>query len=133
MLKFGFCGLLLVSAIGVHAEDSCGLKATKLLAEGKVEELSALFVDGQDVAPAVKTLTASVGKLSGIREVASPRAGESRRLSVQTRVAGALDKHKYWGAWFNVDSELLGASQVHVARAIGPECSLVGLYVDTPR
>lgn len=125
--------LLIASAVPVSAEESCALKAARLLSAGPAESLAAMFSAQSVPVPALKDLAARVGELSAVQVVHGPRFKVHRRLSVSAvaSAGGGVEPVAYWGHWVNADSTQLGAVQLHMAQAPGSACTLLAVHVDS--
>lgn len=106
------------------AAESCAIHASKLLSEGKSEQLSAMFKRPPVFEQELKELSAKVGTLSAIEQVTGPRFKQNKRLNVGKTLG------EYAGSWVNANSELLGPIQLHVAQSSPIKCELLALYVD---
>lgn len=120
-----FVALCVLSApLVLYAAESCAIQSSRLLSEGKSEQLSAMFEANPVSATELKRLSAQVGTLSALEQVTGPRFALHKRLSVG-KMAG-----EYVGAWVNANSEFLGPIQLHVAQSSARECVLLALSVD---
>ncbi len=115
---------VLSAPLVVCAVESCAIQSSRLLSEGKSEQLSALFKGQAVFAPELKRLSAQVGALSVVEQVTGPRFNQYKRLIVG-KTSG-----EYVGSWVNANSELLGPIQLHVAQSSPVKCELLALYVD---
>lgn len=110
--------------LGVYAGQSCAILSSRLLSEGKSEQLSALFKEPALLAPGLKNLSAQVGTLSAIEQVKETRFKQHKRISVGKTTG------EYVGTWVNADSTLLGPVQLHIAQTSSVKCELLALHVD---
>lgn len=116
--------LALCLSMPARAEESCGLRAARLLSAGQSEELSALFAGQPGLTQALKQLADRAGALTELQEARSPRFKLHQRLSVG-QAAGP-----YQGSWVNARSERLGEIQLHIAQQPGGSCALLALHLD---
>jgi hypothetical protein len=120
---------LVAAASGAAAEESCGMHAVSLLAEGKTEELAALFTIQSEVVEPLQRTVESLGKITNIKAASTARFARHKRISIQSK--DLPPSYKYQGYWINARSERLGALQFHIARAPESACRLLALHMDT--
>lgn len=113
-----------VAPFAVAAEESCAIRSIKLMADGKIEELSASFKSSTSTASQLKEVSLVAGALSGIRLANSPKFKEHKRISV-----GKADS-PYFGAWVDANSKNLGEIQFHIAMPSANKCELLALHMD---
>jgi hypothetical protein len=111
------------------AQESCGLKVGRLIADGKTKELAALFANPAKVVNSLLRVTGSLGKVTDIQLVSTPRFEKFTRISV--RSTDLPTSEKYEGYWINAHSRALGPLQFHVARKLETDCEILALHVDT--
>jgi hypothetical protein len=120
--------LFLTWTAATHAEESCGMRAAKLFATGESQSLADLFPKDPGILPELKALSAQLGPLKNLKEVAKPRFATHRRLTVQPRPAPT--SINYAGHWIDAESDKLGPVQLHVAADADNGCRLLALHVD---
>jgi len=111
------------------AQESCALTVGRLIADGKTQELAELFTNPVKVVDSLKRVTDSLGKVTDIQLVSTPRFRKFTRVSVRT--TDLLPSEKYEGYWINAHSHALGPLQFHVARKLETDCKILALHVDT--
>ncbi|MFZ3085013.1 hypothetical protein [Rhodoferax ferrireducens] len=121
--------LLVAAASGAAAEESCGMRAVGLLADGKTKELAALFANQSEVVEPLQRMVESLGKVTSVQEESTARFAQHKRISIQSK--DLPPSYKYQGYWINARSETLGALQFHIARAPESACGLLALHMDT--
>jgi hypothetical protein len=109
------------------AQESCAIRAARLLSTGETAQLAALFKSPVHVAADLKALSTRAGALSALVQVQQPRFTQHQRLSAG-RANGA-----YAGSWVNAESALLGPVQLHLAQPPSGACELLALHLDFSR
>jgi hypothetical protein len=100
------------------------MQSSRLLSEGKSEQLSAMFKGPSVRAPELKELSTQIGTLSAIEPATGPRFTQHKRLSVGSTSG------KFEGAWVNANSQILGSIQIQVDLSSSSKCELISLHVD---
>ena len=108
----------------VCAAESCAVQSSKLLSEGKSEQLSAKFKGQLVRASQLEELSKKVGTLTAIEPATGPGFKQHKRLSVGTTSG------KFEGSWVSAQSEILGSIQNQVYMSSSSRCELTALHVD---
>jgi hypothetical protein len=104
------------------------MRAVSLLADGKTEELAALFANQSEVVEPLQRMVEMLGKVASVQEASTARFVLHKRISIQSK--DLPPSYKYQGYWINARSETLGALQFHIARAPESACRLLALHMD---
>lgn len=121
--------LFLSFTVSAHANDSCGMRAAKLLAAGEPDSMAELFANDAKILVPLKSLADQVGELKNLKEVSAPRFPKHKRLTVQA--ADSAKSVNYIGYWINAESDKIGPVQLHVATASNEKCKLLALHIDS--
>ena len=113
------------------ADDSCAIRAAKLLAGGKVAELSAWFkTPATTTEVELKQAADLLGSLDRITPAKGQRAGAVARRSILS--SGLPAQYPFDGSWADAVSANLGPVQIQASAETGTTCRLLALHIDTP-
>lgn len=113
------------------ASESCAVRATQLLAEGKNAELSAWFKSpAPDTLARLQKAAAELGSLGRIEPASSQRPGRFTRRSVVSE--NLPFSYPFEGSWADAVSSKLGSVQIQASVEPGSACRLLALHIDIP-
>lgn len=110
------------------ADESCAVRATKLLSAGKISELAMWFkVPAEDAATKLKEAAEYLGPLEHIVEAKGPRSGVTARTSVLSK--SLPSQYSFDGSWADAISNKVGPVQIQISSETGSACSVLALHI----
>ncbi|WP_273600002.1 hypothetical protein [Roseateles albus] len=122
-----FAGLAVSGA--TYAVDSCAVQAIRLMSQGRLSELSAMFTaPGEDVARGLAQLASFVGPIEAVLPLSRQTDGVYIRKSVA--VDSLPSSYKFDGSWAVATSGSGGRFEFQASSEPGSSCKLFALHVD---
>jgi hypothetical protein len=126
------CELIFITALllcsRAVAEESCAVRAGKLLASGQTAELAKWFSKpDKRVADQLLAVASQIGPLTDLSEVAQPISGATTRVSIASSAQPAT--YSFFGSWASAKSERFGAIQIQAASESSADCKLLALHI----